>query len=101
MVDEKKCGFDVKTSSFNNLTLSFSGINFVGVVYQPPPAGERVKKNTDSAKLKKSEKKKTNKPSVVRQYIQSTIGSLLFPSLVELKKPRRFRWGFLLGVRHS
>lgn len=101
MVDEKKCGFDVETSSFNNLTLSFSGINFVGVVYQPPPAGERVKKNTGSAKLKKSEKKKTNKPSVARQYIQSTIGSLLFPSLVELKKPRRFRWGFLLVVCHS
>ena len=63
MVDEKKCGFDVETSSFNNLTLSFSGINFVGVVYQPPPAGERVKKNTGSAKLKKSEKKKRTNPA--------------------------------------
>lgn len=41
MVDEKKCGFDVKTSSFNNLTLSFFTIIFDGVVFnhQPPRAG--------------------------------------------------------------
>jgi hypothetical protein len=90
----------VETSSFKYLTSSFVGINFDGVVYQPPPrrgAGEK-EHLIGKVKIIRKAKKHNNNSKTQFRHINKRFIALF--SLLNRKTPA-IRWGFIFAIKKT